>query len=107
MSETGQIMIAACFLVIVYLLTRKYHAWKLKRTYFFILEDLQARKALDPSSAADLPYATSSLLRFGTRDYRPMAIQHLVYNNVVGLTQDKKYYLAKKDASLLLKQFKP
>jgi hypothetical protein len=107
MSEAGQVVIAACFLVIVYLLTRKYHTWKIKKTYIFIIEDLKARKATDPSSAVDLPYASSSILRFGTRDYRPHAIQHLVYNNIVGLTQDKKYYLAKKDAAVLLGQLQP
>jgi hypothetical protein len=107
MSEAGQVIIAACFLVIVYLLTRKYHTWKIKKTYLFIIEDLQARKALDPSSAVNLPYASSSILRFGTRDYRPVALKHLVYNNLVGLTQDKKYYLAKKDAGVLLTQLKP
>jgi len=100
MSDAGQIIIAVCILVTVYLLTRKYHAWKIKKTYLFIIEDLRNQKALNPSSAVDLPYARRSILRFGTRDYRPQALQYLVYSEVVGMTEDNKYYLAKKDVGL-------
>jgi hypothetical protein len=33
------------------------------------------------------------MFRVGLRDHRPIALQHLVQDNIVGATEDGKYYL--------------
>ena len=97
MNETAQIALLLCILIIVYVLSRRFQAWKMKRAYVFVIEDLRRQGAADPSSAVQLPYAKTSLLRFGPRDYRPKAVQYLVMGNILGMTENGAYYLKKKD----------
>ena len=96
MSETGRIILLIFILVIVYILTRKVHAWKIKRAYIYILKDLEQQGAVDPSSAIELPYAKIGVFRFGMRDYRPKAIEYLIVSNIIGMTESGKYYLKDK-----------
>ena len=96
MSETGQIIIGICILIVVVTLTRKFHARKVKRAYFRIVQDIKAKGALDSKSAVDLPYARNPMFRVGLRDHRPIALEHLVQDNIVGVTEDRKYYLKDK-----------
>lgn len=63
-----------------------------------IIEDLRQKEVLDPSSAVILPYAKVSLFRFGTRNYRPKALEHLTLSNIVGLAANGKYYLKDQSA---------
>jgi hypothetical protein len=93
MSETGRIILSVCVLIAVYILTRKYHTWKTKRTFEHIIEDLKQKEALAPSSAVELPYAKTSMFRMGIRDYRPKAVQYLILSNIIGRTDSGKYYL--------------
>ena len=93
MSETGRIVLSICVLVAVYILTRKYHTWKTKKTFIHIIEDLKQREALAPSSAVELPYAKTSMFRMGIRDYRPKAVEYLVFSNIIGRTDSGRYYL--------------
>lgn len=93
MNEMFQLILGVAALTGVYLLARKFQVWKVKRTYAFILRGLKERGALDPSSAIKLPYLKSSILRMGIRDYRPMAMEHLVSNGIVGTTEDGSYYV--------------
>ena len=93
MSETGRIILLIFILVIVYILTRKVHAWKIKRAYIYIIKDLEQQKAVDPSSAIELPYAKIGVFRFGMRDYRPKAIEYLIVSNIIGRTENGRYYL--------------
>jgi len=95
-SETGQIIIGICVLIIVYILTRRYHAWRMARVYTFIIKDLEQKEAIDPSSAVDLPYSRKNMFRIGTRDYRPKVLQFMTLNGIVGVTTDGKYYLLRR-----------
>ena len=96
MSETAEFIIAFCILIGVIALTRKFHAWKTQRAYHFIVQDLKTKGAYDPESAIELPYAKRNILRMGIRDHRPTAIDHLVLENIVGISEDGKYYLKNK-----------
>jgi len=92
-SETGQIIIGICVLIGVYILTRRYHAWRMARVYALIIKDLEQREAVDPSTAVELPYSRRNMFRIGTRDYRPKVLEYMTINNIVGMTADGKYYL--------------
>jgi hypothetical protein len=96
MSETSQIIVGICFLVVVYLLTRKVQAWRIRRAYLSIMKDLREKEALGPFQAVHLPYATKGFFRIGTRDYRPKALEYLVTSGIVGVTPQQKYYLKNK-----------
>jgi len=98
MSDTGRIILLICILIIVYVLTRKVHAWKIKRAYIYIIKDLEQQGAVDPSSAIELPYAKIGVFRFGMRDYRPKAIEYLIVSNIIGMTESGRYYLKNKKA---------
>ena len=100
MSEYAQMFIVICVLFGVVMLTRKFHAWKIKRAYYSIVKDIKAKKAFDSQTAVDLSYARSPMFRIGLRDLRPIALEHLVQDNIVGVTDDGKYYL--KDKSLIV-----
>jgi hypothetical protein len=93
MGETGEIITAILVLVAAILLTRQFHAWKLKRAYLAIIEDLKSQGAHTPETAIDLPYARRSPLRFGLRDHRPAALKGLISENFVGITEDGRYYI--------------
>lgn len=99
MSQTAEIVLALAVLVGVYALTRKVHAWRIRRTYLGILRDLEEHRAVDAASAVGLPYAKASLFKLGLRDDRPKVLQHLVAAQVVGLTPDGKYYLRRQSAA--------
>lgn len=97
MFEYTQLFIAVSILFVVVMLTRKFHAWKIKRAYFIIVKDFKAKKAFDSQTAVDLSYARSPMFRVGLRDLRPLALEHLVQDNIVGVTDDGKYYLKDKN----------
>ena len=103
MNETLQIVVGIGALLAVYILTRHFHSWRFSRTYLFIINDLKKRGALNPESAVDLPYAKKSMLRIGTRDYRPKALEHLAMKQIIGMTENGRYYLAVKPEDLPLK----
>ena len=101
MSETTQIILGICLLIGVYLLTRRVNAWRIKRAFFVIIKDLERQEAFDPSSAVKLPYAKAALFRFGTRDFRPKALEYLIQGDIVGVTEGGEYYLKRKDVGPL------
>ena len=96
MSEANQIIIGICILIIAVVLNRKFHAWKIKRAYFSIVREIKAKGAFDQNSAVNLPYANRPMFRVGLRDHRPIALQHLVQENIVGVTEDGRYFLKDK-----------
>lgn len=95
MSEANQIILGVIFLAAVYVLTRYGVAWRIRRTCGAILKDLEEKKAFDPDSAAELPYAKTSPLRIGMRDYRPKALDSLIQDGFVGRTSGGRYFLKK------------
>ena len=96
MADTGRILLLILILIIVYILTRRVHAWKLRRAYSYIINDLKQQGAIDLSSAIELPYANAGIFRFGVRDYRPKAIEYLILSNTIGRTETGRYYLKDK-----------
>jgi hypothetical protein len=93
MGETSEIIIGIIILGAAILLTRQFHIWKIKRAYLTIIEDLKRQGARSPETAVDLPYANRPLLKFGMRDHRPNAMKGLIAEQVVGITDDKRYYI--------------
>jgi hypothetical protein len=100
MSETTELIVGIALLIAVIALTRKYHAWRMKRAYIFIIEDLKDKGAYSAHSAVDLPYAKRNLLRMGLRQHHPQALGHLIMQNIVAKTEDGRYYLIEKNISL-------
>jgi hypothetical protein len=101
-SETLQIVIGLILLVGVFILTQFIAGFRIRRAAAGVVRDLDRLKALDPDSAAELPYAKKSLLRIGLRDFRPKAVEALVKAEVLGQTAAGKYYLRKRPHELNL-----
>jgi hypothetical protein len=102
MPESVQILIAFCFLVVVFILTRYIVVWKLRRASESIVRRLEAKGAFDEGTAVHLIDSKPNLLRFGLRDYDSKALEYMVAQGVVGKTTDGKYYLlAKRNAPAL------
>jgi len=93
MNETVEIIVGVGVLVAVYILTRHFHSWRFSRTYVLIINDLKKKGAVNPASAVELPYAKKRMLRIGTRDYRPKALEHLAMKQIIGMTEMDRYYL--------------
>jgi hypothetical protein len=93
MPETAELIIGISILLAVITMTRRYHAWRIKRAYKLIIEDLKVKGALDPKSAVELPYARRRLVKMGVRDHLTMALDHLVFENIVCIVENGRYYL--------------
>jgi hypothetical protein len=93
MPEAAELILSLLILGAAIILTRQYHAWKIKQAYLIIIEDLKSKGALTPDTAINLPYAQRHALRIGLRDHRPMALKGLITENIVGITEDGRYYL--------------
>ncbi len=104
MNETVEIIVGIGVLVAVYILTRHFHSWRFSRTYVLIINDLKKKGAVNLASAVELPYAKKSMLRIGTRDYRPKALEHLTMKQIVGVTDSGRYYLIVKPEDLPMVQ---
>jgi len=100
MSENMELIIGIGVLILVFVLSRRFHAWKIKRAYLFIIEDLKKQGAFDAASAVDLSYARNAMFRIGYKDHRPAALKHLISGNIVGTTTDEHYYLIDKTMNL-------
>jgi hypothetical protein len=93
MPESVQILIAFCFLVVVFILTRYIVVWKLRRASESIVRRLEAKGAFDESAAVQLVDPKPIFLRFGMRDYDSKALEYMVAEGVVAKTAAGKYYL--------------
>jgi hypothetical protein len=100
MSETTELILGIAALIVVITVTRRYHAWRIKRAYIVIIDDLKKKDAYSDSSAVDLPYAKRNLLKMGLRQHHPQAIDHLIMQNIVAKTEDGRFYLVQKNAGL-------
>ena len=100
MSETMELILGIGALIVVIVLTRRYHAWRIKRAYIFIIDDLKQKGAYSTDSAVDLPYAKRNLLKMGMRQHHPQAIDHLIMENIVGRTEDGRFYLVEQNVGL-------
>jgi hypothetical protein len=93
MSETMKIILMVLILIGAFAITLQIAAWKTKRACESILRDLQEKKAFDPVSAVDLPYAKTSIFRMGMRDYRPKALTALVKFDHIRIADGGRFYL--------------
>ena len=93
MSETMKIVLMSLLLFGAFAITLQIAAWKTKKACESILKDLQDKKAFDPASAVDLPYAKTSIFRFGMRDYRPKALTALIKFDHIRIADGNRFYL--------------
>jgi hypothetical protein len=93
MSETVELILGIGVLIIVFILTRKYHAWRSRMVYISIINDLKKKGAYSAHSAASLPYAQKNILRMGLRQHHPQVLEHLILEKIVAKTEDRRYYL--------------
>lgn len=100
MSETTELILGIGALIVVIVLTRKYHAWRFKRAFIYIIDDLKNKGAYSAHSAVDLPYAKKNILRMGLRQHHPQALNNLIMENIVARTEDGRYYLVQQNVSL-------
>ena len=104
MSETTELILGIGALILVITLTRRYHAWRFKRAYIFIIDDLKNKGAYSAHSAVDIPYAKRNLLKMGLRQHHPQALDHLIMENIIAKTEDNRYYLVQKNIGSLNSQ---
>ncbi len=99
MSQTNQIILSLLVLIGFYFLAKKIYDWRIKRALFMVIEDLKQKGAFDPNSAVDLLYAktsiTKTILQLKMKDFRPKAVEHLIIQHIVGMTEIGRYYLKK------------
>ena len=95
MSEFVQIIVGIIFLALVFIGTRLFIGWKMRRTALTIIKDLDRQGALDSETAVELPYAKKDWLKIGVRDYRPKTLEAMMTAGIVGLTPEGRYYLNK------------
>ena len=100
MSETTELLLGIAVFIVIIALTRKYHAWRFKRAYIFIIDDLKNKGAYSAHSAVELPYTRRNMLRMGMRQHHPQALDHLIMENIVGKSEDGRYYLVQKNVRL-------
>jgi hypothetical protein len=100
MSNTFELILGIGALVIVFILTRKYHAWRFKRACIFIIDDLKEKGAYSVPAAVNLPYAERNMLRMGLRQHHPQVLRQLILENIVARTEDNRYYLIQQNISL-------
>jgi hypothetical protein len=93
MSETMKIVLMALILIGSFAITLSITSWKTRKACESILKDLQEKKAFDPASAVELPYAKSSMLHIGMRDYRPKALTALVKFDHIRIADGGRFYL--------------
>ena len=95
MTDFAQILIGIVFLIAVFILSKKFQAYKINRACEMIVSDLKMKGAVDHSSATTLPYATTTMFKIGLRDYRPKALKYMIMADVVGATPEGTFYLKK------------
>ncbi|MFW6011734.1 MAG: hypothetical protein ACOC8R_01475 [Desulfosalsimonas sp.] len=96
MSEAVSVILMVIVLVAVYLLARIIKTWRAGQACKGIIRELKASGAYDPESAVELYGVQRNLLRAGLRNFRPEGLQVLLLNDVVGITENGKYYLKNK-----------
>ena len=93
MSETFMIILMIFVFIGALFLAMRISGWKMKKACDAIISDLKYKKALDPASAVELPYAKGQLINIGLRDYRPKALEELLKQDVVRMLDGGRYYL--------------
>jgi hypothetical protein len=92
-----ELIIGIPILILVIALTRRYHAWQIRRAQRRVVDDLKEQGALSPEAAVELPYVRRPMMGMGLRDHRKMALQQLTMEEIVGMTPEGRFYLMRKD----------
>ena len=93
MPEAIKTIFFILFVIGALYLALRIAGWKMKKACDFIIRDLKEKKALDPASAVELPYAKSSMINIGLKDYRPKALEALFKQDMVRMLEGGMYYL--------------
>ena len=93
MSGISQVIVLVIIFLMVMVLSKKILANQMVKAFQFIITDLRRKGALDPESAVELYYAQRRLLRFGLRDYRPKILVQMIHSQIIGITEEGKYFL--------------
>ena len=93
MSEISQVITLIIIFLMVLILSKKILTRQMFKAFQFIIDDLRKKEALDPKSAVHLHYARREFFRFGLRDYRPKIIVQLIQAQIIGITEEGKYFL--------------
>lgn len=96
MPEFVQIIVGIIFLVLVFIGTRVFVGWKMRRAAMGIIKDLESKEAFNAESAVELPYAKKDWLKIGMRDYRPKTLQALLTAGILGMTPEGRYFILKR-----------
>lgn len=97
MNETIQIILGLIILAGVWVATRYGIGMKINKCAREVVAFLKSRGATSPASAVKTPFEKSDWLNIGVRDWRPKALEMLVGAQVVGRTEDGRYYLMRQD----------
>ncbi|MBN2061588.1 MAG: hypothetical protein JW882_14345 [Deltaproteobacteria bacterium] len=93
MSNISQILTLIIIFLMFLVLSKKILTRQMIKAFQFIVNDLRKKGALDPESAVELHYAKSRIIKFGLRDYRPKILIQLVQSQIIGITEEGKYFL--------------
>jgi hypothetical protein len=96
LSETIQIIVALILLIGVFIGTRFIIGWRIQRSGFWVLKDLERRGAVSPDTAVELPYAKKDWMKIGLRDYRHKALEQLVMVSMVGRTENGRFFIVQR-----------
>ena len=91
-----QVQIFACLiiLVFVFILTRMFIGWRMRKAALKIIDDLKKQNAYTADSAMELPYARKNWMKLGRRDYEGKAFEGLLAAGAVIMTEEGRYYLS-------------
>jgi len=92
-SELSQIVTGIVILAVFFILTRIGIAWRIERAALRIVKELKSRQAIDPSHAVELPYGKPDPMKIGLRDFRPKALDSLIFSGIVIKTTEGRYFL--------------
>jgi hypothetical protein len=93
MLEALKTVLFVLFVIGALYLAFRIAGWKMKQACDVIIRDLTEKKAFDPASAVELPYATEKTFRLGLRDYRPRALEELLRQGRVRMLSGGRYFL--------------
>lgn len=93
MSEAASVIFLLIILIAVFFLARMVKTWRAGQACRRIMRELEEKGAYEPASAVELHDVQRSFLHVGMRNFRPEGLQVLLLNDVIGITENGKYYL--------------
>ncbi len=104
MNESLPVIILVLILILMMALAFFGSRYLMKRALFRVIKMFREAGALDPASARtqeELGFRIRGILEFrGLRDYKPAALQLLIRNDIVRVTEDGRLYLSEERLAL-------